>query len=181
MHSSSAAPPAPRGRPPNFCSLAGSPCSITALARTPCVHAAHLARRCPSASPTPTLLSAAWQRHLMPISLAARGGVEPSRAIPPYLFGKPLHALHVRRRGALRAAASSAEPAQHRYQREARTLLGGALGCARRRRRGPAVVLRAASGERHAVTRAPQRSRLTSVLFLVLVCRGRAAEPPSYN
>ena len=38
-------------------------------------------------------ISAAWQRHLVPISLAARGGVGPSRAIPPYLFGKSLHAV----------------------------------------------------------------------------------------
>ena len=37
MHSSSAAPPAPLERAANFCSLAGSPCSITALARTPCM------------------------------------------------------------------------------------------------------------------------------------------------
>ena len=86
------APPAPRERPPGDCSLPDLPCSITALARTPCVHAG------PSGSPLPiglaatyTLLSAAWQRHIVPISLAARGGVGPSRAIPPYLFGKPLH------------------------------------------------------------------------------------------
>ena len=52
-----------------------------------CVHvgAAHLARRCPSASPPHTQFSAAWQCHLVPISLAARGGVGPSWAIPPYL------------------------------------------------------------------------------------------------
>ena len=56
-----------------------------------CVHAAHLARCCPSASPPPTPLPAAWQRHIVPISLAARGGVGPSRAIRPYLFGKSLH------------------------------------------------------------------------------------------
>ena len=72
------APPAPRERPPGDCSLPDLPCSITALARTPCVHAG------PSGSPLPiglaatyTLLSAAWQRHIVPISLAARGGLDP--------------------------------------------------------------------------------------------------------
>ena len=109
-------------------------------------------------------LSAAWQRHLVPISPAARGGVGPSRAIPPYLFGKslPTASVHASIVGALRAAASPTEPARTGDQREARMLLGGALGCARRRRRpGPAVVLRRA--ETGVWAEAPRRHMMATV------------------
>ena len=75
----------------------------------------------PSGSPLPIglatayTLSAAWQRHLVPISLAARGGVGPSRATPPYLFGTALSSLYLHTCivGALRAATLPAELAQH--------------------------------------------------------------------
>ena len=59
---------------------------------------AHAVCACsPSRSPLPIglatayTLSAAWQRHLIPISLAASGGLWTLAAIPPYLFGKSLH------------------------------------------------------------------------------------------
>ena len=88
-------------------------------------------------------ISAAWQRHLVPISLAARGGVGPSRATLPSALPP-----HVHRR---RCALSLRPLSRLSTESEARALLGGALGYARRRRRpGPAVVLRAASGDRSA-------------------------------
>ena len=91
--SSSAAPLALRERPPGACSPEGMPCSISALARTPCVHAAHLARRCPSASPPPTLSPLLGSAISCPSRLLHMAGSGPSRAIPPYLFGKSLQLI----------------------------------------------------------------------------------------
>ena len=87
----SSSPLALRERPPGACSPEGMPCSITALARTPCVHAAHLARRCPSASPPPTLSPLLGSAISYSSRLLHMAGSGPSRAIPPYLFGKSLH------------------------------------------------------------------------------------------
>lgn len=89
MHSSSAVPPAPRGRPPDVCSLTGSPCSITTLARTPRVHAASLAHPCPSASPLPTLSPLPGSNISYSSRLLHMAGSGAFRAIPPYLFGQP--------------------------------------------------------------------------------------------
>ena len=90
IHSSSAVPPAPRGRPPDVCSLTGSPCSITTLARTPCVHAASLAHPRPSASPLPHSLRFLGSTISYSSRLLHMAGSGTFRAIPSYLFGQPL-------------------------------------------------------------------------------------------
>ena len=88
MHSSSAVPPAPRGRPPDVCSLTGSPCSITTLARTPCVQRVWQWRR-PSASPLPHSLRFLGSTISYSSRLLHMAGSGTFRAIPPYLFGQP--------------------------------------------------------------------------------------------
>ena len=114
MHSSSAAPPAPRGRPPDVCSLTGSPCSITALARTPCVHAASLPHPRPSASPLPTLSPLPGSTISYSSRVLHMAGSGTFRAIPPYLFGQPLPSpSSARRQETARAARSPRTPGRH--------------------------------------------------------------------
>ena len=116
MHSSSAVPPAPRGRPPDVCSLTGSPCSITTLARTPCVLCSQSGSPLPVGVATATLSPLPRQHHLVLISLVAHGGLwyllGTFRAIPPYLFGQPLPSRSsARRQETARATRSPRTPA----------------------------------------------------------------------
>ena len=94
MHSSSAVPPAPRGRPPDVCSLTGSPCSITTLARTPCVLCSQSGSPLPVGVATATLSPLPGSNISYSSRLLHMAGSGTFRAIPPYQFGQPLPNAH---------------------------------------------------------------------------------------
>ena len=97
-----------------FFSLTGSPCSITALARTPCVHAASLPHPRPSASPLPTLSPLPGSTISYSSRVLHMAGSGTFRAIPPYLFGQPLPSpSSARRQETARAARSPRTPGRH--------------------------------------------------------------------